>query len=87
MWKFSFHVEFACSLRVHVGFPTIRTCMLGSSPVSTPDRGTGSDSGVGPCTLRCGCPLLLRDGLNAESTFPCTLYMRPVKDLYLHVSP
>ncbi len=31
---------------------------------------------------RCGCPLLLRDGLNTEIKFLCTLW--PVKYLYLY---
>ncbi len=55
--------------------PTVKTCMLGVSPVSALDRVTGSESRVGPRVLHCGCPLLLRDRLNAERTFHCTLYM------------
>ncbi len=65
-----------CSCGFPVGasvFPIIKTC-IGLSPVSTFDRGTGSESGVGP-PGRCGCPLLLRNGLNAENTFHCKLYM------------
>ncbi len=51
--------------------PNNKTCMLGVSPVSTVDQGIGSDYGV----RMCGCPLLLRDALNAEITFHCTLYI------------
>ncbi len=47
--------------------PTIKTCMLVPPPVSTLDQGTGLESGVGPQVLCCGCPLLFRDGLNAEN--------------------
>ncbi len=31
--------------------PTIKTCTLGLSPVSTLDQGTGLESGVGPAAL------------------------------------
>ncbi len=48
-----------------------KTRMLAVYPVSTLDQGSGSESGVD----HCGCPLLLRDGFNAENTFHCTLYM------------
>ncbi len=47
--------------------PTVKTRTAGLSLVST--LGTGLESGVGPRALCCGCPLLLRDGLNAENTF------------------
>ncbi len=51
-------------------FPqTIKICTVGISPVSTLDRGSGSEFGVGPQVLHWSCPLLLRDGLNAENTF------------------
>ncbi len=40
-------------------------------PISTTDQGIGSESGVGSEVLRCDSPLLLREGLNADST----LYM------------
>ncbi len=49
---------------------TIKTRMLGLSPLSTLDQ-----SGVGPWALHCSCPLFLGDGLNAETKFHCTLYM------------
>ncbi len=62
---------------------TIKTCMSGLSPVSTLNGDTGSESGVGPCAPCCGCPLLLRSGLNAETKFHCTLFMWPLKYLYL----
>ncbi len=45
--------------------------MLDVSPVGTGDQGTGLESEVGPWVLRCGCPLLLRGGLNAETKFHC----------------
>ncbi len=57
--------------------PTVKTCILDVSPVSTLERGFGSESGVGPWVL------LLTDGLNAENTFHCTLYKCPMKNLYL----
>ncbi len=53
--------------------PTVKICTWGLSPVSTLVQGIGLDSGVGPRVLCCGCPLLLRDGLNAENKFHCTL--------------
>ncbi len=43
--------------------PPPSACMLGLSPVRTRQRDTGSESGVGPRALHCGCPLLLSDGL------------------------
>ncbi len=51
--------------------PTIKNMYIDLSPVTTLDQGTGSESGVGPRALHCGCPLLLRDGLNVETTFHC----------------
>ncbi len=50
-----FSVEFACSPHACMGFlqmlqsPHHQNTLIGLSPVSTLDRGTGSESGVGPC--------------------------------------
>ncbi len=63
----------------------IKTCMLGVSSVSTLDQGTGSESGVIRRALHCGCPLLLREGLNTENTFHGTLCMWLRKYLYLYL--
>ncbi len=86
-----FYVDFACSFHVHVGFfsrcsglPHHQNMCVGLFPVSTLDRGTGSESGVGSRALRCGCPLLLRDGLNVQNTFYWTLYMWAIKYLHLY---
>ncbi len=49
--------------------PTVKTCTISLSPVSTLDRGTGLESGVGPQELCCGCPLLLRDQLMQWTDF------------------
>ncbi len=59
------------------GFPHHQNMYIGVSPVSTLDQGTGLEPGVGSQALCCGCPLLLRDGLNTENTIP-------VKNLYFY---
>ncbi len=40
--------------------------------------------GVDPQVLRCCCLPFLKDGLNAETKLHCTLYMWPIKCLYLY---
>ena len=80
-----FCVEFACSPRVHKGFPPIRTptgktCK--NRTFSCPSV-TETDGSLGPRALR-SCPLLLegpggrtiRDGLKAESEFTATSGLR-----------
>ncbi len=59
--------------------PIVKTRILGLSPVSTFDQLTGSESGVGTRALRCGCPLLLRDGVNCGDQ----ISMYTLKYLYL----
>ncbi len=74
LWSLHIPPVFAC---VSSSFPNHQNMYiyLYLSPVITHDRGTGSDSEVGPRALSCGCPLLLRDDLNAEIKFHCTLYV------------
>ncbi len=76
-----FYVEFACSLHVCMGFLRV----LRFPPLSKHAYRSISSQYPGPrywlricswsLTLRCGCLLLLRDWLNAETIFHCTLYM------------
>ncbi len=61
--------------------PTISNMSIGRSPTSTFDRGTSSQSGVGPRVLRCGCPLFLRDGSDAETKSDCTLHTHLLKNM------
>ncbi len=70
-------MEFACWHEFSPGAPvspTVKTC-IGVPPVSTLDQGIGSGFRVSPRALHCDRPMLLRDGLNAENTFHCTLYV------------
>ncbi len=71
-----------CSRRFspNARFP-LQQNMQVSSMSSHPWQGPDSGSGVGPRALCCGCPLLLRNRLNAENTFHSTLYLWPTKDL------
>ncbi len=63
--------------------PPLKNMYISLSPVSALDQGVVSEYGVGPRSLCLGCPLLFRDGLNAENEFYCTLYMLLIKYLYL----
>ncbi len=49
--------------------------MLGLSAVCNLTQGTGPHSRVGPGALCCGCPRLLRNGINADTKSHCTLYV------------
>src|SRR4029434_1730675 len=75
-----FCVEFACSPRVHKGFPPLRTptektCKKNRTLLSVPE----TEGSIGPRSLR-SCPRLLedpgggtiRDGLKAEVEFTAT---------------
>ncbi len=54
------------------GFPHHQNMYVGLSPVSTLEVLAQNLEFPGLC---CGSPLLLRDGLNAETKFHCTLYV------------
>ena len=80
-----FCVEFACSPRVHKGFPPLRTPTekhAKRTEHSCPSL-TETDGSLGPRALR-SCPLLLedpgggtiRDGLKAEQKFTATSGLR-----------
>ncbi len=56
--------------------PTVKTCMLAVSTVSTLDRGTFSESGVGPLCVALRCAALRGwDGSNAKTKYNCALYV------------
>ncbi len=81
VWSKQYKSMFQYNWRIFT--PLICTCLCTNnkqwinpyliSPFGTLDWDAGLESGVGPQALRCGCPLLLRDGLSAEYTFNCTL--------------
>ncbi len=65
-------MEFACSPRLCVGFLLVLWFHHENTHVrsfSSLDRGTGSESGVGPQVPCRGCPLLLRDQFSAVKNF------------------
>ncbi len=66
--------------------PPSKTPTSGVSPVSAPDRGTGSESGAGPRVLGHGFPLLLRDGLNADQISLCAVYVSEMVGLGEHTA-
>src|SRR4029434_7427899 len=95
-----FGVEFACSPRVHKGFPPLRTPKekhAKRTEHSCPSL-TETDGSLGPRALR-SCPLLLggpggrtsRDGKKAEDKFEATsglcvcVCVCPVSPPYIHV--
>ncbi len=85
MWSLHVLPVFAWVFSGCSSFPHHQNMYMGLSAVSTLDQGTGLESGVGPRVLRYGCPLLLRDGLNARTKFHDTVHVTKKVPLPLNV--